>query len=70
MMDFNKAIDLVMKGKRVTRASWLCHHITKINKPGCKYDGKIVFGSVINGYKLYIPSDEDKNATDWVVYNR
>lgn len=70
MMNFNKAIDLVMKGERVTRASWLCHHIKMINQPGCKYDGKVVVGSVINGYKLYTASEDDMNANDWIIYDR
>ena len=70
MMDFNKAINLVMEGERVTRLGWPCHHLKMMNKPGCRHDGKIVIGSIINGYKLYTASEDDKNATDWVIYNR
>ena len=70
MFDFDKANNLLMEGERVTRLGWPCHHLKMMNKPGCRHDGKIVIGSVINGYKLYTASEEDKNATDWVIYNR
>ena len=70
MMSFDKAINLVIEGKRVTRASWLCHHIKMVDQPDCKHYRKIVIGSVINGYNLYTASEEDMNANDWIIYDR
>ena len=70
MFSFDVAIQMVNEGNKMTRRKWPCHHITKINNPECKFNGEIVYGSVINGYKIYNASEADKNAVDWVVYNR
>lgn len=68
-MNFNEAISYVNKGNgnKVKRNKWPWGHIVKVERPGCRLDGKIVKGSVINGYSEYIPTKEDIRATDWVT---
>ena len=68
-MNFNEAINHANNGYKLRRKKWLCNHITKLEKSGCRFNGKIVKGSIINGYSEYNPTEEDINATDWFILN-
>ena len=66
-INFNEAINYANNGYKLRRKKWLCNHITKLEKSGCRLNGKIVKGSIINGYSEYNPTEEDINATDWFI---
>lgn len=66
-MTYEKAIKCANNGSKLRRAKWVWGHIAKVINPSCKLYNKLIKGSVINGYREYQPTEEDKNANDWFI---